>query len=183
MSTNPQYGRTETPINRLESIEIDFTAGQPLDPSEYGRAEAPINLLEAIEVDFAVPHLVLTLRFLEQVEAVSAEILALDVLNLVRALGEYEKGIGGRGLRLHDKAADAGAITLTLAPVAVDKALDRLNELAGLLDALSARVEKPISETPVLEAFTKLERSPAEQCRAAFARRPWSAVARVAMPA
>ncbi len=184
MSTNPRYGRTETPIHLLEPIEIDFMAGQPIAPSGYGRSETPIDLLEPIEVDFAVPHLVLTLRLSERVETVNAEILALDVLTLVHVLGESEKAIGGRGLRLHDKSSDAGAIALTLAPVAVDKALDRLNELAALLGGMAARVENPRTpETPVLEAIAKLERSPAEQCRAAFTRRPWSVEARVAMPA
>ncbi len=183
MNTNPRFGRTETPVNLLEPIELDFMAGAPADPARYGRTETPINLLDPIELDFAVPYLVLTLRLPERVEAVRAEILALDVLNLVGALGEYEKAGGGRGLRIHGKAFSEGAITLTLAPVAVNNALDRLTELAVFLDRLIPQVENPTaSEQLVLEAIAHLEGSPVELCRAAFTRRSWSVEARIAMP-
>jgi hypothetical protein len=176
MNTNPQHGRTETPINMLEPIEIDFMAGQSVDPARYGRTETPVNALEPIDVDFAVPHLVLTVRLSEKAETVDAEMLALDVLNLVNALGECEKAIGGRGLRLHAKSLADDTLTLTLAPVAVSEAAERIRAVAALLTNLT---HQPTGARPILEALGSLEASPIEKFRAASVRRAWAVEVRI----
>ncbi|MBX9623911.1 MAG: hypothetical protein K2X82_08850 [Gemmataceae bacterium] len=172
MSTNPRYGRTETPINLLEPIEIDFMAGQPFDPSKYGRTETPINLLEPIEIDFAVPHLVLTLRMPDDAGAVDPDVLGVDVYHLMTALSDYERSLGGRGLRLHHKAADGAAVTLTLAPVLVENARDRVGRVADLL-AQAGRRPGGGGSGSLAEALDRAASSPADRCRVELARRAW----------
>jgi hypothetical protein len=174
MNSNNQHSDDSIAIHLLPAAEFDCSGGQAFDPPQFGGLESPIIMLAPVTFDLTVPHLVVTLRLLGKDETGSVEVLAHDVLNLVTALSEYEKTIGGRGLRLHHKTADGSAITLALAPILGEKASERLHQVAELLGTFAKMSEEPRnSGTPVLEAISRLEQSPAEQCKAAFVRREW----------
>jgi hypothetical protein len=166
MSTDPRYGRTETPI------EVDFMAGQPIDPSKYGRTETPVNMLEPIEIDFAVPHLILTVRLADG--PIDADEVGLDVYHLIEALSGYEKAIGGHGLYLFSKKVDGRTITLNLRPVGVEKAGERLADIVKVLAESQASSSNPF-RTSVLseESLDRTLSSPVERLKRTTARRDW----------
>jgi hypothetical protein len=167
----------------LPAIEPDCTDGHPIDPSLRQPVEFCSPTLQPVELNMAVPHLVLSLRLSEKVDTENTELLALDVLNLLTALSEYEKTLGGCGLRSHDKTADVSAMTINLAPILVINAAERLNQIAELLGKLPATAGKPKNTgKAVLDALAHLEQSAVSQCKAAFSRRKWEIEAKIALP-
>jgi hypothetical protein len=166
----------------LPAVESDCTDGHLIDPSLSQPVELSSHTLRPVEFDMAVPHLVLNLKLLEKVDTENTELLALDVLNLMMAVSEYEKTLGGCGLRLQDKAAAGLAITITLAPILVINAAERLNQIAELLSELPATAGKAKNTgKTVLEALSLLDQSAADQCKAASGRRKWAIESRIAM--
>jgi hypothetical protein len=165
----------------LEPFEWDCSGGQPIDPAQYGRTETSINLLPAIEIDFAVPHLILTVRLADG--PIDAAEVGLDVYHLIEALSGYEKAIGGRGLYLFSKKVDGRTITLNLRPVGVDKAGERLADIVKVLADARAGSSNPghgpaLSE----ESLDRTLSSPAERLKRTTARRDWQVEGRIDRP-
>ncbi|MBX9583897.1 MAG: hypothetical protein K2X87_26660 [Gemmataceae bacterium] len=170
MSADRRYGRAETPMHVFPVQEPAFTGAGPEPGVTYGRTEAPVRRHEPVDLDFAVPYLVLTLRMPDDAGAVDPDVLGVDIYHLMTALSDYEKTIGGRGLRLHEKAVDGPAVTLTLAPVLVENARERVSRVADLL-AEAGRSRDPSGS--LAEALDRAASSPAERFRTEVARRGW----------
>ena len=172
MSADGRYGRTETRTHVFPVQEPSFTGAGPEPGVTYGRTEAPVRRHEPVDLDFAVPYLVLTLRMPDDAGAVEPDVLGVDIYHLMTALSDYEKSIGGRGLRLHDKAADGAAVTLTLAPVLVENARERVDRVAELL-AQTGRRPAGNESRSLADALDRAASSPADRCRVELARRGW----------
>ena len=109
------------------------------------------------------------------------DLMALDVYHLITALSDYERGLGGQALRLHAKVADQDAVTLTLAPVLVQGAAERLTRVAELVTGRTPTSRD--SGGPPTTLLIALERTlsfPAERAAREVARLPWAITARVA---
>jgi hypothetical protein len=148
---------------------------------KYGAIETPIHLLEMATFDCALPELVLTLRMSSPTTQLAFEHLALDVYHLVVALSDYEKTLGGRGLRLVEKAADDTTITLHVVPVLEPEALERLQRLVELLN--NATQNGPAQHQTggsLREALERTASSVRERFRLAVARRDWKIECQIA---
>lgn len=132
-----KYGRTEiAPINVLEPVEVDFSAGPPMPP-KLGQTEAPVNILPVLEIDLSEPAPALALTFRLR-PGVSPAAVAVDLFAVWKALNEYELSVGGSGLKpgeaRDEQTAGGTVIRLVLTPADPVGAADRLAQLAAAVN-------------------------------------------------
>src|SRR5205807_1833066 len=94
MTPDDKYGRTTAaPVRVLESMVIDFSAGNPLPPG-LGNTDTPVRVLPIVEWEVRP---VLNLTLWVNPEAGKAE-LATDLFRAWQALDDLDRSQQGAGL-------------------------------------------------------------------------------------
>ena len=83
----------------------------------------------------SVPLLVLMLTPVRPIAEMDRTVLAGDVKLFRYALDEYDRSLGGNGLALTRTDSAADSITLTLTPLVVENADERLGKIVRVLEA------------------------------------------------
>jgi hypothetical protein len=181
MIPNRRYGATETaPVHQLEPMVIDCGEGRAIDPTSYGRLETTVVQLPPATFEFAVPELVVSLRFPAAAGPILDCHLALDIYHLTVALSDFEKTLGGRGLRTIDKDTEVGVITLWLAPVLCSECLERLQRLsAAMVDLCRVQSTPANANGSPADALDQVMTSPYQRLKAVALRRGWAIECRV----
>jgi hypothetical protein len=121
------------PERVLPAVELDMSGGELPAAGSRVAVRVPDRVLPPVEIDMSAPDLVVSVHLSRSSGPESPTAAARDVLLLADALSEYEISRGGRGLRIADVRTNGRMVVLTLSPVAVAGAGDRLAELATVL--------------------------------------------------
>lgn len=132
MADSPKPGRAKPVPERFEVFETDATAHL----TEEQKAWKPVKLRPAAE-RFAVltpqPTLVLKLHLAGSLSDADQVALTANIYGLVQALSESERELGGGGLALTDRRAEAATVILTLRHLVAQGATERAAKLTALL--------------------------------------------------
>jgi hypothetical protein len=142
------------PTSRIDTHEVlDWTDDDIRTEEErawpVGKPFSRVDEMRLVEPG-PVPTLVLTLIPVPSMGAVDRTTLAGDIRLLRYALDEYDRSLGGNGFTLIGTEPSTDSVTLTLVPLVVENAADRLKQIIAQIDAndSAARIDFAGDESP-----------------------------------
>lgn len=164
MSAEGSHGRTEMPIEPLPEAAFDVANGERVDRDDLGQTQRDEVVLPVETIDCRVPRLLLRCR-IPPFSLHLAMQQALDLYRLVMALSDYERSLGGLGLRLGKHPSSGSEFNVLLVPIDGRQPLKRLEQVMTLLEEVSRTPSANLTLAPPGEEFPWGTASPVERVR------------------
>lgn len=123
-------------ITNLEPVEFDLLAGKSV-PTGLARTVTPVTPLPPVKFDLRPAPDSLALRIMLEVSpSADPGRVALAVLSLIDDLGEYDRRLGGKGVRWdrsHSDAGSSGNVNIVLTPNDPEGAAERMAKMAEFI--------------------------------------------------